>query len=415
MRPRLSAIVALACCLLLAGTTADAARPRIAVLGMEPRDPGDARSQQRTAALARALTDGLRARASQGGYDIASGSQKDLLELKMLSGCFDEAPECMAAMGRDLGAELVVYGHVERRKDASYAVSVRSIVVGTRRPGELRLDRTVSAGEATEDALRKLAPQVFPGGSEPAAAPMTHDTALIVDTNVDEGTLFVNGVQRGQVAPKRPTTIRGLPPGMASVAISAPGHRRAEMSVDVREGQTTRATLNLEPAGLPPAALPLAPPPAAPSAARPGGTARVLFWTSLVATGAGVAAFTVTGLQVRSIENEQDDAIAGFDFSANGGVMNPGDACAEARSDNYARLVDICDRGKRMATVTNVLIGATAAAAVATAIFYWRGYLAPGSSPGERASLDRKPIDTGVLFGPSVYKNGAGFGATIQF
>ena len=140
--------------------------------------------------------------------------------------------------------------------------------------------------------------------------------------------------------------------------------------------------------------MPLIPPaPAQPEPARerPGGTARVLFWTSLVATGAGVAAFTITGLQVRSIEKEQDAAIAewGDTYKANG-VQFPNDACAEARHDSFAKLVDICDRGQNMATVTNVLIGVTAAAAVATAFFYWRGYLA---TVGDRAAAQRQAAD----------------------
>lgn len=397
-----------------AGTSADAGRQRIAILGIEPRDEGDARSQQRTAALARALTDGLRARAPQAAYDLAPNSQKDLLELKFLSDCVDEAPDCMAAIGRDLGAEVVVYGHVERRKDATYVLSVRSIVVASKRPGELTLDRTVSGPDASEEALRKLAPQIFPATGEPVT-PMASDTALVVDTNVAEGTIFVNGVQRGVVTAKKATTIRGLPPGNVLVAITSPGHQKAEMSVDVREGQATRATLSLEPVGVPAAALPPSAPGGESKFERGGGTSRVLFWTSLVATGAGVAAFTITGLQVRSIEKEQDEAIAGFDFAANGSVMHPGDACAEAKADGYSKLTDICDRGRRMATVTNVLIGASAVAAVATALFYWRGYLAPESSPRERTASREHAPDEGVVFGPEIYKHGAGFGASITF
>jgi hypothetical protein len=72
--------------------------------------------------------------------------------------------------------------------------------------------------------------------------------------------------------------------------------------------------------------------------------------------------FTVMGLNVRSIEKEKDDG--------------------------NQDLIDICDRGRNMAAVTNVLIGATA---VATAIFYWRGDLAEGSQPREALAKRRRP------------------------
>ena len=70
-----------------------------------------------------------------------------------------------------------------------------------------------------------------------------------------------------------------------------------------------------------------------------------------------------------------------------------------------------------MATVTNVLIGATAVAAVATAIFYWRGYLAANGGKRETATSrrDRPSKLGGVVISPELYRSGAGVGAVIQF
>jgi len=191
------------------------------------------------------------------------------------------------------------------------------------------------------------------------------------------------------------------------VTIESPGHAGASTTVDIREGEPVRATLSLSPsAGGGPVQLePVT------DTGSPGKTSRVLFWTSLVATGAGVAAFTITGLQVRSIEKEQDESLTKFNYAANG-IQHPNDACAEAEADGYTDLVDICKRGRRMATITNVLIGVTAATAVATAIFYWRGYLAPARA--ERADR-RKKDRTRMVLSPEIYQNGAGLGALIQF
>jgi hypothetical protein len=117
---------------------------------------------------------------------------------------------------------------------------------------------------------------------------------------------------------------------------------------------------------------------------------------------------------VRSIEKEQNDALAGFNYQANG-VQFPNDACREAAADGYQELIDICDRGRSMATVTNVLIGATAVAAVATAVFYWRGYLA-GNSKGREVASRKKPSRLGnIVVSPELYRGGGGIGAVIQF
>jgi hypothetical protein len=380
-----------------------AAEESIAILGIEPRDAGDARSQQRTAGLARTLTDALRQQASEpgSGYVLAPGAHKDLLELKLLSDCIDEAPGCMAAIGRDLGAEVVLFGNLERRADGSYAVWLRSLVTATRKAGPHSLVKTLASGEATDEGMRRLAAQLFPD------ATVTRDTTLIVEASVDHGTIAVNGIERGTVSSRKPTIIRGLPPGPARIRIEAGGQLWGETTVDLREGEPVRAAVGGGGGRRGSAALVEEPQ----GPARPGQASRVLFWTSLVATGAGVAAFTITGLQVRSIEKEQDAALVGFDYRANG-VQHPGDACAEARHDGHAALIDICDRGKRMATLTNVLIGVSAATAVASAIFYWRGYVTPGGGR-ERTSARRR--EQRMVFGPELYPTGAGVGAAIQF
>jgi len=415
VRLRLTIVLCLVASLPAALAAAD--RPRIAVLGIEARDAGDARSQQRTAGLARALTNELRARATV-AYDLAPNAEKDLMEMKLLSDCVDEAPGCMAAIGRDLDADVLLYGHVEKQREGGYRVWLGSIVVASQKPGVLSLARTVPAADAGEAGMRALGPLIFPDATEEPTPrlPAAHDTAVIVETNVAEGNILIDGAQRGVVTATKTTVIRGLPPGRVMLAVEAPGYQRSEIAVDIREGQAARATLQLE--ALPPAKVAVtAPVPVQPvggDEVRPGSTARVMFWTSLVATGAGVAAFTITGLQVRSIEKEQNDALAGFNYQANG-VQFPNDACREAAADGYQELIDICDRGRSMATVTNVLIGATAVAAVATAVFYWRGYLA-GNSKGREVASRKKPSRLGnIVVSPELYRGGGGIGAVIQF
>jgi hypothetical protein len=389
----------------------DAARQKLVVLGIEARDEGDARSRQKTAALAKTLSAELRARGDASGYEL--GPARDLLELKLLSDCLDENPACMAAIGRQVGAEVLIFGHLEK-KGSSLALTLFRLDVAQK---AVRALEAPAVAAATDDGMRRAAAGV---SFNPTAADEAPDPPrLVVHTNVP-AKILVGGLARGSTAEGQALVVNDLPGGTTRLAVEAlvPGRKRWENPIDVRPRGRTEVTVNLEEepreeGAVAPAPAPVAPPEPEPipQPVRGGKTARVLFWTSLVATGAGVAAFTITGLQVRSIEKEQNAAIAewGDGYKVNG-VQYPGDACAEARHDGFAKLVDICDRGQNMATVTNVLIGATAAAAIASAIFYWRGYL---------AASDELPPSVGTLrqakIAPTVYKNGAGVDAVIQF
>jgi hypothetical protein len=68
------------------------AKPSIAVLGLEVIEESDT-PDPKAAAYAEALTDALRQRArlSSGPFTLAPGSDKSLVEMKLLSGCDDEA------------------------------------------------------------------------------------------------------------------------------------------------------------------------------------------------------------------------------------------------------------------------------------------------------------------------------------
>jgi hypothetical protein len=384
------------------------AKSKVAVLGVEPVDNGDAKSRQKTGALAKALTKAMRERVNTAdlGYELAANSNKELGELKLLSDCLDEGAECMGAIGKELNADVLVYGHVEKQKDG-YVVTVQSLVVTSpKKTPPYSARRSYAFGSASEDEMKRLAEETM--ANQPSS-----ETLLVVEVNAATGTVYVNGTPKGAII-NGTVAVKGLAPGPASIAVESPGYEKYEQTnVNVKPGVTTKISVELVKAvgKVPPyTPMPLAP---IEQAERPGGTARVLFWTTLVATGAGVAAFTITGLKVKSIEDEQDQAIKdwGDGFKANG-VQFPGNACEEARNDGYQKLVDICDRGKSMATVTNVLIGVTAAAAVATAFFAWKGYLSSGSGNERVASRKLQPR---VVFSPEIYRNGGGVGAVVQF
>src|SRR5215467_15778701 len=100
---RAAALLAFACS--LGAAQLAQAQTTVAVLGLEPQDGAEA--------LAKELTESLRQRtAAMRGFQLAG--QKDLVEIKLVFGCVDEAPSCMAAAGKTLGAHKMLFGTVKK-------------------------------------------------------------------------------------------------------------------------------------------------------------------------------------------------------------------------------------------------------------------------------------------------------------
>src|SRR5262245_64323842 len=85
-------------------------KPPIAILGLEVYDNGSGIDPETTKA-AKELTAALRdrAKAGTGPYAPAPGGEKELIDEKLLNNCDSEAASCMAAIGAELGAEILMY------------------------------------------------------------------------------------------------------------------------------------------------------------------------------------------------------------------------------------------------------------------------------------------------------------------
>jgi hypothetical protein len=400
------------------------AKQKIAILGVEADDGSDYTADQ-TANLARWITQGLRARAGKlsARFDVPANANKDLAEMKLVSDCLDEKLECMVQMGKDLGVERVIYGKLSKNK-SGWTLTLHHLNVSAKSFDGRPYERVIVTGEATEEGVKKIASVAF---GELTGATITGSIQL--SANVEGATIFVDGAARGSVSGGS-VSLGDLSEGPHTVALEAPGHRRWEQTVSVRGGEPTVVVAQLESdaVGGPPGDD--GQPDVGPEddgVERPGGTYRVLFWTSLVTTGVGVAGFTVTGLKVRDYEDEKISAILIDDsFSASAGE----DACKKADEPGSGapqQLHDACDGGKKYATYTNVLIGVSAVAAAATAFFYYKGYIASDNgratandrsakAKGGKKSRKRVPAPSGIVVTPQVYgTSGAGLGATITF
>ena len=438
MRLRISAFLAALGLVLLGASASAIAKPAVAVLGVEVIDNGTG-IDAKTTELAKLLTDALRKRAelSSSPYDLAPNSEKDLLEMKLLSGCADEARACMANIGRELNADRLVYGKVERR-DTGYQVSLKLLNVETKAMERSTSDVVPFADNNPPAINNKWSRVLFN-----RLTGIPEQGNLVVEANVSQGSVYVDGEVATGLNNGR-AQVTGLSEGAHTVAVEADGHERYETEVTVTAGQTTEIDArlqalaavqspgNTEVGGGPGtvtgggSARPRA------KAERPGGTARVLFWTTVVTTAAGGTAALITGLKVRKLQADKKDLIKGngdytdrmrYQFPSDFETGQEVDVCGNAEDSTYLgnneavdELDSICKDGEKWGMVTSAILGATAVSAAAALYFGYTGYYK--ETPSERRSAragDGEPDDALVRFAPTITPNYLGAGLTIEF
>ncbi len=377
--------VSLACVLVVATTTAALAKPKVAVLGLEVTGAVD----QAATTVARDLTEGLRARAKAGDgpYSLAPNSERELIDEKLIKMCDDEAAACMTEIGRDIGADVLVYGSLARA-GATYTISLHVLDV---RKQDVTEDVTVSvAATATTADLRAAATTAY-GDLVGVARPVVPGT-LEVRSAAPGARVFVDDEAKDALAGGRTTL--ALPEGRYRVAVEAPGFRRVEHTVQITAGTNVAETFDLAAVGG--------------GGGGEGGGSRVwkpVFGVTLLAT-IGLAAYSSYAyVQMKSAADE-------FDGTRPGGT---GGDITESDCDNVGAIMqapgpdhlqDACDR-QRIHQITAI---AAIGGAVVTGVV---GYLAFGRSSdggGEIASRHRRaPL---IVVAPTVSPQGAG--ATLQ-
>ena len=107
-----SIVFALALVLLALGAATASAKPKVAVLGVEVTGTID----QASTGVAHDLTEGMRSRSRQGNgpYQLAPNSDRELIDEKVLKNCDSEGPLCMSDIGKDIGADILIYGKLEK-------------------------------------------------------------------------------------------------------------------------------------------------------------------------------------------------------------------------------------------------------------------------------------------------------------
>ena len=215
------------------------AKPSIAVLGLEVVEESDT-PDAKAAQYAEALTDALRARArlSSGPFTLAAGSDKSLVEMKLLSGCDNEANACMAGIGTELAADRLVFGHIQK-SGANYQISLKLLNVATK-----SVERTTSdlapAGEASSADITALGKKLYA-----KITGVSNQGTLIVKANVERGEVFLDGERKASLSGGT-ARLEGLAAGDYKLKVETDCYLAYEGTVTVEGGKDSKQEVELE-------------------------------------------------------------------------------------------------------------------------------------------------------------------------
>ena len=367
-----------------------AADTTIAVLGVEATDGAPD-------SVAAALTDALRQRATgERGMRLVPG--KDLIEVKLIFSCPDEAPSCMADAGKSLGASKMIFGSVKKSLGDSYVVTLKLLDVG-RKQIDNWVAEPVSRAQATPGAVRQPVQKWF--------AQLTGQSAMgtvRIKGDVPGTAVALDGAPVGVIGGED-LVLNGIPAGRREILASKPGYPPVRREVNVVAGSSAEVVIDM--------AATAAQSPATPGPlANPGDTSTILptptggpddptglatrsgsdgsktalqvaSWGTLAAAATSFGLAIKFAIDVNDINSELDPYRR---FNCAGGAPNgckdpagtmPAQPLTPIEADYVQQLQD---EGKRFENLQYVALGVGSVFAIASGVLFYFGYLADDGS-----------------------------------
>jgi hypothetical protein len=333
--------------------------------------------------VAAEITDALRQRvAASKGFQLLQG--KDLVELKLVFSCADEAPACMSQAGKSLGATKLIFGNVKQAASGDYQVTLKLMDVNRGVVESFTAD-VVPKKRSDASALRSLAPGWM------AKLTGKGGGSIQVRSNFPDAAVSLDGTHVGTTG-SAPVVINDVAPGHHEVAIEKSGYTTTKQEFTLAAGQSLPLNLTLSPVSVEvprPEASEAGGGPPPPETSDAGGSrtlTRVGFWVAVVGTLASAAFWAKFGLDIRDINNQLDQyrrfectpAMATTQCDANN---QPAAPLTTMEKQDRDRLVE---RGNQDHLLQWVFVGLTGAFAVAGGVLLYKGYLA--SEPKQSAS-----------------------------
>jgi hypothetical protein len=418
----------------------------LALLGLRPGAAASPTAEVAVAALtldavdvpaeaAQVLTEALRQRLrATPGVRLLPG--KDLVEVKLVFGCLDEKPACLAQAGRSLGADRLLFGSVRKPAGPGYTVVLKQLGVGSGRIEKFISDvvpQRVFHKESTELAqlVKRWLDIVLISGLR---------GGVQITTEPPGAEVVLDGMRVG----KAPLILEDVLTGSHVAEITLPGYEKVVRSFTVPGGMVHTLNVTLAPRGQKaPRPLIEVPPPTEP-ARRGHDPGRPLRIASYFLLGAAALAGGVSIYTWRTYVNDQEPARSALDvLQMRFGNASPEvseffrqsdrlsschppdrlvmDAMADPMTATaYNNYMDHCRHGRTYAAATTGLVATMGSLALLGVATYIVGYRLgrPGHKTGpddayKRASWLYTPRLQAIA--PTASAQGGGVNLSFQF
>lgn len=388
---------------ILAASPAAKAQPGaapLAVLGLETFDGAPA-------AVANTITDALRQRVSSSkGFRLVPG--KDLMEVKLVFSCPDEAPSCMAQAAKSLGAEKLVFGSVKKAADG-YLVTLKMLDAAKGRV-DAWVAEQVPRSQATAPGIRGPVQKWFTTLSGAGTSGSIRVTADLVGASV-----LLDGLPVG-VTTEDPLELGGIATGQHDVVISKPGYEPVRKNVEVVGGET--ATVNAVMGSVTPAPMTTGEGAAGGETTTStsaddseGSGLKIATWATL---GAGVVALALGAKFSLDVQAADKDLDPFRRFDCENGPPRAcnaqGEEVGQLSADDQRKVTRILDDSKSPKTLQWVGYGVGAALIGAGSYLFYKAYLSDDETPSENVSLAKR-----LQVAPVIIPQGGGLSARLSF
>ena len=357
--------------------------------------------------VAAEITDALRQRvAANRDYQLLQG--KDLVEVKLVFACPDEAPACLSQAGKSLGASKLIFGNV-KKTGADYQITLKLLDVSRAVVESFETD-TIPARRADANALRQAAPTWL------AKLSGKQNGTISVRANFSGAAVSLDGTRVG-VTGTAPVVVSDVAAGKHEVAVEKSGYTTTKQEFSLAAGQSLPLTLDLSPVsvevakpeGSGEAGLGPMPPPEDNSHT----TAKVGFWVAVAGTAVSAALAVHFGLDVRDI-NQQLDQYRRFSCtsSATGLCDDKGASAQPLTAAQKSTVSDKTDTGNRDQALQWVFVGVGGAFAIAGGYLLYKGYL---SSDGGDGGSHGSASNHGLRIFPTASASAGGIVAEFDF
>jgi len=374
----------------------------IAVLGLDASDGAPA-------TVANTITDALKQRVSAAkGFKLMPG--KELMEVKLIFSCPDEAPSCMAQAAKSLGVEKLIFGSVKKSADG-YLVTLKMLDTSKGRV-DAWVAEQIARTQATAPGLRGPVQKWFA-----TLSGVGTNGSIRISSDVPGASVLLDGLPVG-ITTEEALEMGGITSGRHEIVLSKPGYEPVRKDVNVIAGEVASVKTTMEaigasttPGSSDATASAIPDQDTQVATTDENSTMKIATWGTLGAGAIALALGVKFSLDVKGYDSDLDKYRR---YDCGDGV----NACSSKDGENVGVLsatekneaAQIQDDAKSPQTLQWVFYGAGAALVGTGVYLFVRTYLTDEPSAGSQTAMANR-----IQVTPTVTPNGAALSARLTF